>query len=398
MTIDIKTPVLPESITDGELLEWRKAAGESVERDELLVEIETDKVVLEVLAPQSGVLTEILIGDHNRVESDTPIARLQPGAAAKAEPAQPAPPVAAAAPAAAGARQSPAARKLITEHQLAPGAIPASGKDGRLTKGDVLRHLETPQTAPAAAPASPPAAAPAAPTGERRTERQPMSRLRRTIARRLVQAQQQAAMLTTFNEINMQAVMALRTQHREAFQTRHGSRLGFMSFFVSAATQALMRFPLVNAQIDGEDIVQHHYVDIGIAVASERGLVVPVLRDCQHLSFAAIEQRISDFGQRASAGQLSLDELSGGTFTITNGGVFGSLLSTPIINPPQSAILGMHSIQQRPVAVEGEVVIYPMMYVALSYDHRLIDGQAAVQFLVTIKQLLEDPARLLLDC
>ena len=417
MTIDIKTPILPESITDGELLEWRKAVGESVERDELLVEIETDKVVLEVLAPQSGVLTEILVDNNNRVESDIPIARLEPGAAAEPAAAKPAPaetpkpapapepkpaPAAPAAQAEPAAPQSPAVRKLVAEHQLDPGAIPASGKGGRLTKGDVLSHLESGAPAPAAsassAQAAAPSAAPAAPAGERRTERQPMSRLRQTIAKRLVQAQQDAAMLTTFNEVDMQAVMTLRSEHKEAFQTRHGSRLGFMSFFVTASAQALLRFPLVNAQIDGDDIVQHHYVDIGIAVASERGLVVPVLRDCQSLGFAAIEQKISDFGQRASAGQLTLDEMSGGTFTITNGGVFGSLLSTPILNPPQSAILGMHSIQQRPVARDGEVVVRPMMYVALSYDHRLIDGQAAVQFLVTIKQLLEDPARLLLDC
>ena len=426
MTIDIKTPILPESITDGELLQWRKAVGESVERDELLVEIETDKVVLEVLAPQSGVLTEILVENNNRVESDIPIARLEPGAAAakpeteKSEPApapksepeklEPAP-----APKsepeksepASAAPQSPAVRKLVAEHQLDPGAIPASGKGGRLTKGDVLSHLESPDRTDPTDPTdrtdradhSAPTKTPTpTPTGSRRTERQPMSRLRQTIAKRLVQAQQDAAMLTTFNEVDMQAVMTLRSEHKEAFQTRHGSRLGFMSFFVTAAARALLRFPMVNAQIDGDEIVQHHYVDIGIAVASERGLVVPVLRDCQSLSFAAIEQQISDFGQRAGAGQLTLDEMSGGTFTITNGGVFGSLLSTPILNPPQSAILGMHSIQQRPVARDGEVVVRPMMYVALSYDHRLIDGQAAVQFLVAIKQGLEDPARLLLDC
>ena len=425
MAIDIKVPMLPESVADALLLDWNKQVGDAVSRDEILVEVETDKVVLEVPAPQDGVLVEIVEESGATVLADQVLARIEPGAAqpqsaaadsaseTEAEIEAPAEPQAEEQAGDSDDRFSPAVRRLIIETGLDVAAIKATGKDGRITKEDILAHIgnavspdaqssadhapapsatEAPQVEAAPEPAKP------VETGTREETREPMSRLRQTIASRLVQAQQTAALLTTFNEVNMQPVMDLRSKYKESFEKKHGARLGFMSFFVKASVVALQRFPLVNAYIDGADIVQHNYNDIGIAVSSPRGLVVPVLRDCENMSYADVEQAIQDFGVRAKEGKIAMDELIGGTFTITNGGVFGSLLSTPIINPPQSAILGMHKIQQRPMAENGEVVIRPMMYLALSYDHRIIDGKEAVQFLVTIKDMLEDPARLLLDC
>ena len=433
MTVDVKVPVLAESVPDATLLEWRKQPGDAVDRDEILIELETDKVMLEVPAPESGVLAEILKHTGDTVLSQEVLARIEPGAGAPAKPLELVPEVAApsAQPAAAAGQErlSPAVRRLVAEHDLDASAIAATGRDGRITKADVLAHLEAsasaaetaaapaesapaPETtrvaagavAPSQAPAPPkPAPArvestPAAPVPGSRTERrEPMSRLRRRIAERLVEAQHTAAILTTFNEVDMQPVMALRARHKESFERRHGVRLGFMSFFARAAVQALGRFPAVNARIDGGDIVYHDYCDIGVAVGSPRGLVVPILRNVESMSFADIESRIAGFGAKARDGTLSIDEMSGGTFTISNGGVFGSLLSTPILNPPQSGILGMHKTEQRPVVVDGEIVVRPMMYVALSYDHRIIDGREAVQFLVCVKEAIEDPARLLLD-
>lgn len=419
MTIEIKVPVLPESVADALLLDWNKQPGEAVERDEILVEVETDKVVLEVPSPVDGVLLEILEQSGATVLAEQVLARVEPGAAPSqdiAEPAVEAPAETATddAPATvpgetADDRFSPAVRRLLSEAGLDPATITGSGKDGRIIKEDVLKLISSAtadpdkkapvdlNTPPAqAAVESPPDSGGVA--GGRGETRKPMSRLRQTIASRLVQAQQDAALLTTFNEVNMQPVMALRSRYKEAFEKKHGARLGFMSFFVKASVAALQQYPLVNAHIDGTDVVQPSYNDIGIAVSSPRGLVVPVLRSCEAMSYADVEQSIRDFGMRAKEGKIAMDELIGGTFTITNGGVFGSLLSTPIVNPPQSAILGMHKIQDRPMAENGEVVIRPMMYLALSYDHRIIDGKEAVQFLVTIKDMLEDPARLLLDC
>ena len=431
MTVDVKVPVLAESVPDATLLEWRKEPGDTVDKDEILIELETDKVVLEVPAPEAGVLTEILKHAGDTVLSREILARIEPGAGASAMPLELAPdPDAAPAPPPASVRErlSPAVRRLVDEHGLDATAIIGTGKDGRITKGDVLAHLEaaakpagtdsapaavTVESAPAPAPAptrtepAPTTPAPvsahteAAPTvpepGRRDERREPMSRLRRRIAERLVQAQHTAAILTTFNEIDMQPVIALRARHKEGFERRHGVRLGFMSFFARAAVQALRRFPAVNARIDGGDIVYHEFCDIGVAVGSPRGLVVPILRNVEAMSFADIESRIAEFGAKARDGSLSIDDMSGGTFTISNGGVFGSLLSTPILNPPQSGILGMHKTEDRPVVVNGEVVVRPMMYVALSYDHRIIDGREAVQFLVCVKEAIEDPARLLLD-
>ena len=420
MTVEVKVPVLAESIPDATLLEWRKQPGDAVDKDEILIELETDKVVLEVPAPEAGVLAEILKHTGDTVLSQEVLARIDPGVVASTD-AQPAiapdpattTAVPSAQPAAATDRErlSPAVRRLVEEHGLEPSAISGSGRDGRITKGDVLTHLEAAST-PAetvSAPAAPvpaesapaPARAEPAPVatvpGERGERREPMSRLRRRIAERLVEAQHTAAILTTFNEVDMQAVIALRARHKESFERRHGVRLGFMSFFARAAVQALRRFPAVNARIDGGDIVYHDYCDIGVAVGSARGLVVPILRNVESMSFAEIESHIAEFGTKARDGSLSIDDLSGGTFTISNGGVFGSLLSTPILNPPQSGILGMHKTEDRPVAVDGEVVVRPMMYVALSYDHRIIDGREAVQFLVCVKEAIEDPVRLLLD-
>ena len=510
MTVDVKVPVLAESIPDATLLEWRKQPGDLVEQDEILIELETDKVVLEVPAPASGVLAEVLKQAGDTALSQEVLARIDagesastaaPGSAADtaskaaagsapavsaasgsgslaatfasqaagsatgsaseatAEPAPDTVPSFGTADANAYERLSPAVRRLVDEHGLDPSGVAGTGKDGRITKGDVLAHLQaatkpdadtappspavaapalaptsagpapepagagaTPRpatgavasapvpagavSAPVSAPtpgtsASAPApagAAPGEPTpGHRGERREPMSRLRRRIAERLVEAQHTAAILTTFNEIDMQPVIALRTRHKEGFERRHGVRLGFMSFFAKAAVQALRRFPAVNARIEDGAIVYHDYCDVGVAVGSPRGLVVPILRNVEAMSFAAIEAKIAEFGAKARDGTLSLDEMSGGTFTISNGGVFGSLLSTPILNPPQSGILGMHKTEERPVVVNGEVVVRPMMYVALSYDHRIIDGREAVGFLVCVKEAVEDPARLLLD-
>ena len=512
MTVDVKVPVLAESIPDATLLEWRKQPGDLVEQDEILIELETDKVVLEVPAPASGVLAEVLKQAGDTALSQEVLARIDagesastaaPGSAADtaskaaagsapavsaasdsgslaatfasqaagsatgsaseatAEPAPDTVPSFGTADANAHERLSPAVRRLVDEHGLDPSGIAGTGKDGRITKGDVLAHLEaaakpaadtappsptgaapalaptsagpapepastsagaaprpaTGAVAPAPVPAgavsapvsaptpgtsasapAPAGAAPGEPTpGHRGERREPMSRLRRRIAERLVEAQHTAAILTTFNEIDMQPVIALRARHKEGFERRHGVRLGFMSFFAKAAVQALRRFPAVNARIEDGAIVYHDYCDVGVAVGSPRGLVVPILRNVEAMSFAAIEAKIAEFGAKARDGTLSLDEMSGGTFTISNGGVFGSLLSTPILNPPQSGILGMHKTEERPVVVNGEVVVRPMMYIALSYDHRIIDGREAVGFLVCVKEAVEDPARLLLD-
>lgn len=419
MTIEVKVPLLPESVADALLLDWNKQVGDSVSRDEILVEVETDKVVLEVPAPEDGVITEIVEQTGATVLAEQVLARIEPGAVAgdssesdtlssetqsddteQGEESNEDSNVA----------LSPAVRRLVQEADLDIDAITGTGRDGRITKEDVLNYISNQvapdedqstaksPTVPPSQPANVQSPVEAATSQGRQETREPMSRLRQTIANRLVQSQQNAALLTTFNEVNMSPVMSLRSRYKDEFEKKHGTRLGFMSFFVKASVVALQRFPLVNAYIDGTDIVQHNYNDIGIAVASPRGLVVPVLRNCESLSYAQIESMIRDFGVRAKEGKVGMEELTGGTFTITNGGVFGSLLSTPIVNPPQSAILGMHKIQDRPMVEDGEVVVRPMMYLALSYDHRIVDGKEAVQFLVTIKDMLEDPARLLLDC
>ena len=402
MSMEIKAPTFPESVADGTVATWHKQPGEAVSADELIVDIETDKVVLEVVAPADGVITEILKGEGETVLSEEILAKFEAGAAGASAPAAAAAPAAEAAPAGDTDKVGPAARKLIDENGLDASKIPATGKNGGITKEDVMNYLASKPaaSAPAAAPAaSAPAAAPLnVPAGERISKRVPMTRLRATIAKRLVEAQQNAAMLTTYNEVNMKPVMELRKQYKDLFEKVHGgTRLGFMSFFVKAATEALKRFPAVNASIDGNDMVYHGYQDIGVAVSTDRGLMVPVLRDTDAMSLAEVEATIADFGKRGRDGKLGMEDMQGGTFTITNGGVFGSLMSTPILNPPQTAILGMHKIQDRPMAVNGQVEILPMMYLALSYDHRMIDGKEAVQFLVTIKDLLEDPARMLLD-
>ncbi|MDP9940725.1 2-oxoglutarate dehydrogenase complex dihydrolipoyllysine-residue succinyltransferase [Ectopseudomonas alcaliphila] len=407
MAIEIKAPTFPESVADGTVATWHKKPGEAVKRDELIVDIETDKVVIEVLAEADGVLAEIIKNEGDTVLSNELLGKLTEGGAAAAAPAAApaaaAAPAQAAAPAAAGddAILSPAARKLAEENGIDPSSIAGTGKGGRVTKEDVVAAVEAKKNAPAAAakPAAAPAAAAAVvSTGDRTEKRVPMTRLRAKIAERLVEAQSSMAMLTTFNEVDMTEVMALRSKYKDLFEKSHnGVRLGFMSFFVKAATEALKRFPAVNASIDGNDIVYHGYADIGVAVSSDRGLVVPVLRNAEQMSLAEIESGIATFGKKAKDGKLSIEEMTGGTFTITNGGTFGSMMSTPIVNPPQAAILGMHNIIQRPMAINGQVVIRPMMYLALSYDHRLIDGKEAVTFLVTIKNLLEDPARLLLE-
>ncbi|WP_454252700.1 2-oxoglutarate dehydrogenase complex dihydrolipoyllysine-residue succinyltransferase [Pseudomonas sp. Marseille-Q7302] len=405
MAIEIKAPTFPESVADGTVATWHKKPGEAVKRDELLVDIETDKVVLEVVAPVDGVLAEVLKNEGDTVLSEEVIARVEEGATAAAAPAaQPAAVSApAAAPAAGGEEDpilAPAARKIAEENGIDPATLVGTGKGGRITKEDAVAAVEAKKSG-AAAPAAKPAAV-AAPVvtaaGDRTEKRVPMTRLRAKVAERLVEAQSSMAMLTTFNEVNMKPIMDLRSKYKDMFEKKHnGVRLGFMSFFVKAATEALKRQPGVNASIDGNDIVYHGYQDIGVAVSSDRGLVVPVLRNAEFMSLAEVEGTIADFGKKAKAGKLTLEDMQGGTFTISNGGVFGSLLSTPIVNPPQTAILGMHKIQERPMAVNGQVVILPMMYLALSYDHRLIDGKEAVTFLVTMKDLLEDPARLLLD-
>lgn len=399
MLVEVKVPVLSESISEATLLSWHKKVGDAVVRDENLIDVETDKVVLELPAPQSGVLTKIIKGDGLSVASDEVIAVIDTEGKISPElTAVPSPEKTASAALRTQHLLSPAVRKLVAEHHLNPAEISGSGQGGRITKEDVLTHLEKP-AGPAAvtAPLAPSLAAPAIPAGTRPEQRVPMTRLRARIAERLVEAQQTAAILTTFNEANMQPVMDLRTRYKEKFEKEHGVKLGFMSFFVKAAIAALKKYPIVNASIDGSDMVYHGYYDIGIAVSSPRGLVVPILRDADQLSIAEIEKKIADFGVRAKDGKLTIEELTGGTFTISNGGVFGSMLSTPILNPPQSAILGMHKTYDRPVAENGQIVIRPMMYLALSYDHRIIDGREAVLSLVAIKEALEDPARMLLQ-
>jgi 2-oxoglutarate dehydrogenase E2 component (dihydrolipoamide succinyltransferase) len=407
MAIEIKAPTFPESVADGTVATWHKKPGDAVKRDELIVDIETDKVVIEVLAEADGVLAQIIKNEGDTVLSNEVLGTLGEGGAAAAAPAAAAAAPAVAAQAAAPAAGddailSPAARKIAEENGLDANSIAGTGKGGRVTKEDVVAAVEAkknaPAPAPAAKPAAPAAAAPMFAAGDRVEKRVPMTRLRAKVAERLVEAQSNMAMLTTFNEVDMTEVMALRSKYKDLFEKTHnGVRLGFMSFFVKAATEALKRFPAVNASIDGSDIVYHGYSDIGVAVSSDRGLVVPVLRNAELMSLAEIENGIATFGKKAKDGKLSIDDMTGGTFTITNGGTFGSMMSTPIVNPPQAAILGMHNILQRPMAINGQVVIRPMMYLALSYDHRLIDGKEAVTFLVTIKNLLEDPARLLLD-
>ena len=433
MSIEVKVPQLPESVADATLVAWHKKAGETVRREENLVDLETDKVVLEVPAPVDGVLKQIVAADGAVVTSGQVLALLEPGevasaaapkpAAAKAAPApaakpastpapapaKPAPSVVPAPPAAAGAaaqpgaanRMGPAVRKLVEEHDLDPASIAGSGREGRISKGDVLNYIADHQ---ATTVGLDPEAAKAAvrqpqPAGGlvRAEQRVAMTRLRARIAERLVHAQQTAAMLTTFNECDMTAVMALRQRYQEPFQARHGIKLGFMSFFVKACIEALRQFPLLNAAIDGNDVVYHEFFDIGVAVSTDRGLIVPVLRNAESLGLGQIEHAIRDYGERARSGGLQMEELTGGTFTITNGGIFGSLMSTPILNPPQSGILGMHKIQERPVVVNGKIEPRPMMYLALTYDHRIVDGREAVQFLVAVKDHIEDPARLLLQ-
>jgi len=403
MLIEVKVPQLSESVAEATLLTWHKKPGERVKRDENLVDIETDKVVLETPAPESGVIIRIIKGDGGTVTSNEVIAQIDteaaaaavPVASAKAEDKIQAKPAAKMA----GAPAMPAAQKLAAEKRVDTAAISGTGRGGRVTKEDVLQSIES-GARPAAAPAPQRAPAPAVEVGalgERPEQRVPMSRLRARIAERLVQSQHTAAILTTFNEVNMQAVIDLRNRYKDRFEKEHGVKLGFMSFFVKAAVHALRKYPVVNASIDGTDIVYHGYYDIGIAIGSPRGLVVPILRNAGELSLAGIEKQIADFGKRAQEGKLAIEELTGGTFSISNGGVFGSMLSTPIINPPQSAILGVHATRERPVAENGQVVIRPVNYLALSYDHRIIDGREAVLALVAIKEALEDPARILLD-
>ena len=401
-TTEVLVPALPESVADATVLTWHKKPGDPVKKDENLVDLETDKVVLEVPAPADGQLAEILIGEGATVTAATVLARI--GAAGAAPAAQPpAPADAPAQPTPAGeAVLAPAARRLVKELDLNPAEIAGSGKGGRIHKADVVAHLDqreaTAAVVDAEIAARPLAAQAPALGGEagRPEQRVAMTRLRARVAERLVQAQQTAAILTTFNEVDMQPIMDLRNKYKEPFEKTHNVRMGFMSFFVKAAVEALRRFPIINASVDGGDIIYHGYYDIGIAVSSPRGLVVPILRNCDQLSMAEVEQGIAEFGRKAKEGSLSFEDLTGGTFSITNGGVFGSLLSTPILNPPQSAILGMHKIQERPMVVKGQIVARPMMYLALSYDHRIIDGRDAVQFLVTLKDMVEDPSRLLL--
>ena len=392
--VEIKTPAMGESVAEGTVGAWAKQAGAAVKKDEVLVEIETDKVAVEVTAPADGVLSEIVAAQGAAVKPGQVLARVTPGAAAAAAPAaQAAPAPAAAAPAAPGGpAPMPSSQRIIAENNLNPGAISGTGKDGRITKGDALAALEAGSAAPAVA------AAPATPrTLGEREERVKMTRLRQTIARRLKEAQNTAAMLTTFNEVDMSAVMALRNTYKDAFEKRHGVKLGFMSFFTKAVVQALKEIPAVNAEIDGQDIIYKNHYDIGVAVGTDKGLVVPVVRDADQLSLAGIEKAINELGRKARDGSLGIEDMQGGTFTITNGGVYGSLMSTPILNAPQSGILGMHNIVQRPVAVKDQVVIRPMMYLALSYDHRIVDGKEAVTFLVSVKNAIEDPQRLILD-
>ncbi len=395
MLVEIKVPVLPESVTEGTLGAWHKQVGDSVKQDDIIVDLETDKVVLEIVATSSGVITSIEKEEGDTVTNNQVLAIIDTEAAGAA--AADSKPEAEATPPKAG----PAARKAMKQNDVDASEIKGTGQKGAITKQDVEKHVQATSGAQAAAPVSatptPPPAAPAQPGDDRNDRRVPMSRMRARIAERLKSAQNTAAMLTTFNEVNLQPMMDLRARYKDDFEKAHGVKLGMMSFFTKAAVEALKKFPAVNASIDGDDIVYHDYFDIGIAVSSERGLVVPILRDVEQMSYADVEQEIRNMAERARTGKLGIDELTGGTFSITNGGTFGSMLSTPILNPPQSAILGMHNIIQRPVVIDGEIVARPMMYLALTYDHRIIDGREAVQFLVTIKQLLEDPARLLLQ-
>lgn len=403
MTIEIKAPQFPESIADGSIATWHKKAGEPVKRDELIVDIETDKVVMEVVAPADGYIETIIKNEGDVVLSQETIATFAEGAVASGQPAG----SVASEPVKAVTKAeepilSPAARKIASENNIDLGALAGTGKDGRVTKEDVIKAVEQRRAVPSQSSQQTSVTVSAlvaeAVQSGRVEKRVPMTRMRARIAERLLEASQGTAMLTTFNEVNMQPVMELRNKYKDLFEKTHnGTRLGFMSFFVRAAVEALKRYPSVNASIDGNDIVYHGYQDIGVAVSTDKGLVVPVLRDADHMSLADVEAKIREFGLKARDGKLGIEEMQGGTFTITNGGVFGSLLSTPILNPPQTAILGMHKIQDRPMAVNGEVKILPMMYLALSYDHRLIDGKEAVQFLVAIKDLLEDPARILLE-
>ncbi len=418
MATDIKAPQFPESVADGTVATWHKQEGEAVKRDELLVDIETDKVVLEVVAPADGVVSKILAAEGDTVESQQVLGHFEEGASGSAssggDKADSAPAeqkkeasTAEKAPAneaasdddSASDQAGPAARKLMTEHGVAAAQVTGTGKGGRITKADVEKTISDKEEKRASQPAPQQPATldvPATP-GEREERRVPMTRLRKRIAERLVSAQQNSAMLTTFNEVNMKPIMDMRKHYQPEFEKAHNVRLGFMGFFTRACVEALKRFPAVNASIDGEDIVYHGYYDVGVAVSTERGLVVPVIRDADQRGLAEVESQIIEYGQKAQKGKLSIEEMTGGTFTISNGGVFGSLISTPILNPPQTAILGMHKIQERPMAVDGKVEILPMMYLALSYDHRLIDGKEAVQFLVAVKNFIEDPARLLLD-
>ena len=392
MIIDVKVPMLSESVSEGTLLEWKKKVGEAVARDEILIDIETDKVVLEVPSPQAGVLVEIVAQDGETVVADQVLARIDTAATAAAEAPTAAPVEAAPAAAPAAAQNNaamPAAAKLAAETGVDVNALQGSGRDGRVLKEDVQNAAAKP--AAAAAPAV------ALPAGARPEERVPMSRLRARVAERLLASQQENAILTTFNEVNMKPIMDLRAKYKDKFEKEHGVKLGFMSFFVKAAVAALKKYPVVNASVDGKDIVYHGYFDIGIAIGSPRGLVVPILRDADQMSIADIEQAIVDYAKKAKDGKIAIEDLTGGTFSITNGGTFGSMMSPPIINPPQSAILGMHATKERAVVENGQVVVRPMMYLALSYDHRIIDGREAVLTLVAIKDALEDPARLLLD-
>ena len=417
--VEVKVPQLSESVAEATLLQWKKKAGDAVAMDEILIEIETDKVVLEVPAPAAGVLAEILVADGGTVLAEQPIARIDTegkGAAAAPDAARAvaiaAPAASTIAPAAAAASGSssrgaiamPAAAKLMADNNLAAGSVPGTGKDGRITKGDVLGAVASGGAKPAApaAPARPPLQQVSAPVrspdlGDRPEQRVPMSRLRARVAERLLQSQSSNAILTTFNEVNMAPVMEMRKRFQEKFEKEHGVKIGFMSFFVKAAVHALKKYPVINASVDGNDIVYHGYFDIGIAVGSPRGLVVPILRNADQMSFADIEKKIAEYGAKARDGKLGIEEMTGGTFSISNGGVFGSMLSTPIINPPQSAILGVHATKDRAVVENGQIVIRPMNYLAMSYDHRIIDGREAVLGLVAMKEALEDPARLLFD-
>jgi len=409
MSTEIKVPTLPESVADATVVAWHKKAGDAVERDEVLVDIETDKVVLEVPAPAAGVLQEIIEDEGAVVTADQLLGKIAAGAAAAA----PAPAAEAAAPVAAAAsdddgQTGPATRKLLAQHNLSASDVKGTGQNGRILPEDVEAHVKgsaakaAPAAAPAAAASAPAISIPTAgglniPDEERSQKRVPMTRLRARIAERLLYAKSSTAMLTTFNEVDMAPFIELRKKHKDQFEKSHGVRLGFMSIFIKAAAEALKRYPDVNASIDGNDVVYHNFCDIGVAVSSDRGLVVPVLRNAEQQTLSELEANVADFGKRARDGKLGMEEMTGGTFTISNGGVFGSLLSTPILNPPQSAILGMHATKERPVVVNGEIVIRPMMYLALSYDHRIVDGQGAVTFLKTICELVEDPAKILLD-